>query len=938
MADRSSRLTIRVLLDAAGAAGGLRELGDSTDGVGDKMKKLVAVGAAFAGVTAFVKTSVEAASRLEQSMGGVEAVFKGSAGQVKAWGAQAAQSVGLAQSEYQDLATLIGSQLKNAGTAMSDLAPKTDGLIRQGADLAAMYGGTTAEAVDALSSALKGERDPIEKYGISLTQAAIDAEIMAEGLDTSTGAAKQAATATATLALITKQSADAQGAAAREADSYASVQQRLSATWENALATIGTALLPALSGLADGFTNLIGPITSILTPIAELVGWVLQLPAPLLAAAAAVGAWMIFGGSISSALSTFVTKVKGATTSMAGLKSALGGIASQLAGGLALAGITLVIMGIAQAFQQSAEAAKTATEAYQPVVEAIVASKGAWSDAAAAAQRNAILTSDAFKGLTEDGISANDAVDVLLGTQENFQGLLSSGAAGWSNLSGKTTDAVNAMIDANGAAGKLAQAQMEGAAAIQAKTGATEADTQATQLSAAEQQQLADAQAKATLEAAQAAAAHTAVKTALDGVKTAASAAGTAIDYMVLSMQTSAGMNVTMDQAAKLMNDSLRDTAAAFKDASDKGGINAAALTTWNVAVLTSTASGSALYDSLIKQQTAYATSTTAAYNNAAANGDTAAGMTAAAAAAQTAYDSFISTATAAGLTADQAQQLATKLGIVDGTNIDPKTFEVIANDQQADQAVADLQAAQIAAKTVDVTANVTGATSSLDYVSRGAYEATVKADANTQTAQSQISTVAKAPYQATVVTNANVAPANSTVQQFTGQARDTTVQVQANTTGAQTAITALVNQSRVLTIRVDANTDPAAQAISRITGGSYSATINVSANVASAQAAIASVPRTVTVTPPPVAPAAGMLSAYAAPATFASPAVTAPDIAYHAAPTLRLDPRSLGAAGGSVTYNVEIKGHVTDPDGAARSIEKLLAGRARRSTTVVAR
>jgi hypothetical protein len=938
MADRSTRLTIRVLLDAAGAVGGMRELGNSTDGIGDKMKKLVAAGAAFAGVTAFVKTSVDAASRLQQSMGGVEAVFKGSAGTVKAWGAQAAQSVGLAQSEYQDLATLIGSQLKNAGTAMSELAPKTDGLIRQGADLAAMYGGTTADAVGALSSALKGERDPIEKYGISLTQAAIDAEIMAEGLDTSTSAAKQAATATATLALITKQSADAQGAAGREADSYASVMQRLSATWENTLAQIGTALLPALSGLGDAFTNLMPMVGAVITPIAELLGWVLQLPAPILAAAVAFGAWQVFGGSITRGLSTFTAQVRGATSSMAGLKSALGGIASSLAGGLAFAGLTIVIMSIAQAFQRVSEAAKTATAAYQPVVDALVASKGAWSDTAAAAQHSAILTSDAFKGLTEAGFSAADSVKILLGTQEEWIKVQSDGSDATRNLTKDTSAAVDGMIDANGAAAKLAQAQLDGMAAIEAQTGATQDNAAATQLSAAEQSKLAEEQGKAAIEAAKSAAAQTAVKVALDSVRTAASQAQTAIDYFVLSMQTAAGMNVTLDQAAKLMNDTLRSTASAFKDASDNGGINSAALTTWNVAALTATEQGSALYDSLIKQQTAYATSTTAAYNNASANGDTAAGMSAAAAAAQSAYDAFISMATGAGMGASEAEQLAAKLGIVQGTQLDPKTFELIAKDQQADQAVADLQAAQIAPKTVDVSANVAPATGAIDKAAGQSYMAKVIADANTQAATSQINTVAKAPYQATVVTQANVAPANSTVTQFTGQARDTTIQVQANTTGAQSAITALVTQSRVLTIRVDANTDPAAQAISRITGGSYSATINVSANVASAQAAIASVPRTVSVAPPPPAAAALGMSAYTAPATFAADAVAAPDVAYHAAPTLNLDSRSLGAAGGSVTYNVEITGHVKDPDGAARAIEKLLASRARRSTTVIAR
>jgi hypothetical protein len=71
MADRSTRLTIRVLLDAANAAGGMRELSQSTDSVGDKIGKLAAAGAAFAGVTAFVKAAVDSASRLQQSMGGV---------------------------------------------------------------------------------------------------------------------------------------------------------------------------------------------------------------------------------------------------------------------------------------------------------------------------------------------------------------------------------------------------------------------------------------------------------------------------------------------------------------------------------------------------------------------------------------------------------------------------------------------------------------------------------------------------------------------------------------------------------------------------------------------------------------------------------------------------------------------------------------------------
>jgi hypothetical protein len=936
MADRSTRLTIRVLLDAANAAGGLRQLGDQSDGIGDKFKKIAAAGAAFAGVTAFVKGAAEAASKLQQSTGGVEAVFKSSAGQVKAWGQQAASTIGLSTSAYQDLATLIGAQLKNAGTAMEDLGPKTNTLINQGADLAAMFGGTTAEAVQAMSSALKGERDPIEKYGVSLTQASIDAEIMAEGLDTSTSAAKQAATATATLALITKQTADAQGAAAREADSYASVQQRVSAVWENTMAQIGTALLPALSSLMDGFAKIAPVIGDVVTPIAELLGWVLQLPGPILAVVASIAAWSIFGGSVTKAVGSFATTVRTATSSMSGFKSAISGVASSLAGGLALAGVSLLIMAITQEFQRSSEAARTGTEAYKGVVDALVANSGAWSDAAAEAQRSAILQSDAFKGLTSEGFSAAAAIDILLGTQENWIDIQSNNSDATRNLTKDTAAAVNGMIDANGAAQHLADAQLEGAAALAAKTGATAADTAATGLNAAEQQKLAEAQNEAALKAAEQAAANTTVKASLDAVKAAASQASTEIEFYVLQMNLANGISVNADQAAKLLNDSMRGLGDAFKGAAEKGGINTDALAAWNVAALTSTEAGSSLYDALTKSQTAYATSTVTAYQNAAANGDTAAGMTAAASAADVAYQAFITTASAAGLTGDQAAALAAKLGIVQGTQIDAKTFQLIADNAQADKAVSDLQAAQIANKTVEVNANVAPATGAIDAAAGASYETTVTADANTSAATSQINSVTDATHKTVVDTSANVAPATSQVNAFTGAARDTTVQVQANTTAAQQAITALVTQQRTLTITVNANTGPAESSIRSVTNGSYSATINVSANTSAAQSAIAAIPRSVSVAPPPAPAAPAGFSAMSV-SGFGAPDVAgfaAPVVPWHApAPGLQTVPQSQ-----SVTYTINLRGGITDPDGAARAIEKVLRDRSRRSTTVYAR
>jgi phage-related protein len=207
----------------------------------------------------FVKASVVSASDLEQSIGAIDTIFKGSAGQMHDWASTAATTVGLTKNEYNTLGALLGAQLKNGGTSMDQLGSKTNSLIATAADLSAQFGGSTSQAVEALSSALKGERDPIEKYGVSLNQAKIDAEAAALGFQKVGGTLSTEASQAATLALIMEQTADAHGAFGRETDTVAHKQQVLNAMWEDGKAKIGSLFLPAVSGLASVLIGVLGP-------------------------------------------------------------------------------------------------------------------------------------------------------------------------------------------------------------------------------------------------------------------------------------------------------------------------------------------------------------------------------------------------------------------------------------------------------------------------------------------------------------------------------------------------------------------------------------------------------------------------------------------------------------------------------------------------------
>lgn len=257
---RPAILKIDILADGKTARAELNRTGDA----GKKIGKAVAAGAAIAvtAVAGIALAAAKSASDVEQAVGASEKVFDRYAGAVQKRAAQADRALGLSKSAYLDLANVIGTQLKNAGTPMAKLGGETDKLITKGADLAATFGGSTADAVSALSSAMKGELDPIEKYGVSIKQSDVNARLAEQGLDKLTGAAAKTAQQQALLALINEQTAATTGAFADESNTAAGVGARASAVWENMKATLGAGLLPILVAVGTFFLDKMAPAIS----------------------------------------------------------------------------------------------------------------------------------------------------------------------------------------------------------------------------------------------------------------------------------------------------------------------------------------------------------------------------------------------------------------------------------------------------------------------------------------------------------------------------------------------------------------------------------------------------------------------------------------------------------------------------------------------------
>jgi len=237
----------------------INKAGDGADKAGSAIgKKLVAgiglaVAAGGALIGAGLFSSVNMAAEFEQSFGAIDAVFKENSKQVHAWASDAAQTVGLSANDYNVFATQIGAQLKGAGVPMDELGNKTNDLVTKGADLASMFGGSTADAVSALGAGMRGEFDSLEQYGIAIKQSDINARLAADGQGDLTGQALKNASATAYLALLQEQTADSTGNFARESETLSGSLQRTRAGLTDMATGIGTTLLPGVSALAAAF-------------------------------------------------------------------------------------------------------------------------------------------------------------------------------------------------------------------------------------------------------------------------------------------------------------------------------------------------------------------------------------------------------------------------------------------------------------------------------------------------------------------------------------------------------------------------------------------------------------------------------------------------------------------------------------------------------------
>ena len=232
-----------------------RELDKTADRfqqIGSRLSLFVTAPIAAAGGAA-----VRAASDLEESLNAVNVVFGDSADQITDWGENAATQAGLAQSEFNTAAVRLGASLKNAGLPLDDVAGSTINLTERAADLASVFNTDVNDALGAIQAAIRGESDPIERFGASINAAAVEAKALELGLAGSKSEITEQIKVQARLALIMEQTADVQGDFANTADSAANSLRITKAEVTDLAAELGAELLPIAQAVISELLELV---------------------------------------------------------------------------------------------------------------------------------------------------------------------------------------------------------------------------------------------------------------------------------------------------------------------------------------------------------------------------------------------------------------------------------------------------------------------------------------------------------------------------------------------------------------------------------------------------------------------------------------------------------------------------------------------------------
>lgn len=349
---------------------------NAAEAVGGKVRL---AGAALLGLGGI---AVKTASDFGEMSSMAGQVFKSQTDAVTAWADATGAALNRSGSDLLQYAAGFQGLFTPMGIARGEAAGMSEAIATLAVDLGSFWNKQEPDVVRDLASAFAGETEAMRKYGVFLSDAALDQELFNQGIKGGSTAATEAEKAHARMAIIMRATKDAQGDAARTSGSLENQLKGLKAELKESAIAAGQALVPALEELAPVAKEALRDLTAFLqTPAGEaFVKWAAGLAlvgvtggtvvkhlGDIAGGAVQIGSlgksvWQGLGGGAKKAADA-TEEVAEAAEQAASKTGAMGAVLSAITSpaGIAVGAVALVAGGI-WAYTESVKAAVKATE------------------------------------------------------------------------------------------------------------------------------------------------------------------------------------------------------------------------------------------------------------------------------------------------------------------------------------------------------------------------------------------------------------------------------------------------------------------------------------------------------------------------------------------------------------------------------------------------
>lgn len=320
---------------AAKASKEFVKLGKRISAVGLSLTKNLTVPIAAAGLAVYKFT--ELASDLAEETSKVGELFGSSATEIEEWSKTAATAFGQSRTQAMSAAANFAIFGKSAGLAGKKLVKFTTGFTELASDLASFNNTSPEEAIVAIGAAMRGEAEPIRRYGVLLNDATLKQKALEMGIISSIkGALTPQQKVLASSAVIMDQTASAQGDFARTSGQLANQQRILKAEITDMATELGTVFLPIALKVVSVFRDKFMPV------LQKMVKWFKGLDEDTVKWGIALSGVLFVLGPMVLVVGKLVIGIRALTTNVMLLNSAF--LANPFV--LAAAGIVAIAVAI----------------------------------------------------------------------------------------------------------------------------------------------------------------------------------------------------------------------------------------------------------------------------------------------------------------------------------------------------------------------------------------------------------------------------------------------------------------------------------------------------------------------------------------------------------------------------------------------------------------